>query len=266
MDRRTFIKSSALITAAAASNSVFAELDKCNTIEENSINKGAKFYRNGKVAEYKGCSIICHTDKSSNLFKSMLNVQVKIQRDFGDCIVLLPPDSYHMTIIELVSGVQRTPWPYNTPTDIGMEEVREKIKLMLTNQQLAFDRPVRMKINLESKPSLPSEWDDNKQPAFIIPLIPASKSDKEILTKFRDRVAKITGVRKSNHDTYRFHTSFGYQIKPMTEKKYIQFTKEYYEWLNYLKTNSEPITFRNPALCYFNDMLQFDNVLDFKKS
>lgn len=32
MDRRTFIKSSALITAAAASNSVFAELDKCNTI------------------------------------------------------------------------------------------------------------------------------------------------------------------------------------------------------------------------------------------
>ncbi|MFN2037803.1 DUF1868 domain-containing protein, partial [Escherichia coli] len=179
MDRRTFIKSSALITAAAASNSVFAELDKCNTIEENSINKGAKFYRNGKVAQYKGCSIICHTDKSSNLFKSMLNVQVKIQRDFGDCIVLLPPDSYHMTIIELVSGVQRTPWPYNTPTDIGMEEVREKIKLMLTNQQLAFDRPVRMKINLESKPSLPSEWDDNKQPAFIIPLIPASKSDKE---------------------------------------------------------------------------------------
>ena len=54
MDRRTFIKSSALITAAAASNSVFAELDKCNTIEENSINKGAKFYRNGKVAQYKG--------------------------------------------------------------------------------------------------------------------------------------------------------------------------------------------------------------------
>ncbi|WP_214743405.1 hypothetical protein, partial [Escherichia coli] len=87
----------------------------------------------------------------------------------------------------------------------------------------------------------------NKQPAFIIPLIPASKSDKEILTKFRDRVAKITGVRKSNHDTYRFHTSFGYQIKPMTEKKYIKFTKEYYEWFNYLKTNSEQITFRKNA-------------------
>ncbi|HBT4579510.1 TPA: DUF1868 domain-containing protein, partial [Klebsiella pneumoniae] len=161
MDRRTFIKSSALISAAVASNSVFADPDKCTTVSENSINKGAKFYRNGKVAQYKGCSIICHTDKNSNLFKSMLNVQVKIQRNFGDCIVLLPPNSYHMTIIELVSGGRKKPWPYSTPTNIGMEQVTEKIKLMLKDQHLGFDSPVSMKINLKSNPSLPSEWDDN---------------------------------------------------------------------------------------------------------
>lgn len=263
MDRRTFIKSSALVTAAITSNTVFAENNRCEIAQNNGLDKGAKFYRNGKVAQYKGCSVICHTDKDSNLFKAMLNIQVRIQRDFGDCIVLLPPNSYHMTIISLISGDRKNPWPYNTPTNISMEEATKLIANTLKNKQIGFEKPVTMKVDLKSTPSLPPEWDDNKQPAFIIPLIPASNSDKEILINFRNSVAEITGVKHKNHDTYRFHTTFGYQFKPMTKETYTQFKKDYYEWLDYLNTEAEPITFSNPALCYFNDMFQFDPVLEF---
>ncbi|ELC2815968.1 DUF1868 domain-containing protein [Salmonella enterica] len=260
MNRRSFVKSSLLLSTGFISIKTSASSVPAQQPSVNPI-KGQKFSPNGKAEKYKGCTIICNTNKSSDLFASMLKIQVKIQRDFGDVIVLLPPDSYHMTVMELTSGEAKKPWPHNTPFDLSQKEVTETIKKMLIGKNLGFTEEVTMQIDFKRHLSLPEKWNEKKQPALIIPLKPQTNHDQEILRKFRDTIASITGVRKKNHDNYFFHTTFGYQLKPMSANNYKEFKVEYKKWLSYLHEKSTPITFSNPLLCYFEDMLEFKPVL-----
>ncbi|AKZ62703.1 hypothetical protein F506_08465 [Herbaspirillum hiltneri N3] len=225
-----------------------------------------KFEENGVVRPFGGNTVVFHTDKSSPLFLSMLRVQVELQRHFGDSITCLPPDSYHMTLFDMANQQDRKPglWPSGVPLDASVEDCTKKLAALLKSEPISFPGKVYMKIDPNRPLSLPKEHKPGSQPAFIIPLLPYSSADTEMLRAFRNKLSGLSGIRTPSHDTYVFHTSMGYRIKPMSAETYASFETYYKKWINEMTQAAGKISFDCPDFCSFIDMYQFTPVVALK--
>lgn len=222
-----------------------------------------KFDENGVVRPFAGNTVVSHTDKNSPLFLSMLRVQVELQRHFGESITCLPPDSYHMTMFDMANQQDRKPglWPSGVPLDVSIEDCTKKLASLLRSEPISFPGKVYMKIDHNLPLSLPKEHKPGSQPAFTIPLLPYSAADAEILRVFRNKLSGLSGIRTPNHDTYVFHTSMGYRIKPMSEETYASFERYYKKWLSEMTQAAGKISFDSPDFCSFIDMYQFTPIV-----
>ncbi|WP_167541893.1 DUF1868 domain-containing protein [Herbaspirillum rhizosphaerae] len=227
-----------------------------------------KFDENGVVRPFGGNTVVYDTEKTSALFLTMLRVQVELQRHFGGSITCLPPDSYHMTLFEMANQQDRTPglWPSSVPLDASVDECTKKLTAILKSARLSFPQKVNMKIDHNRPLSLPKEHKPGSQSAFIIPLLPYSSEDAEMLRSFRNQLSQVSGIRAPNHDTYVFHTSMGYRVKPMSADAYAMFEKYYKKWLTEMDQAAGKISFNTPAFCAFEDMYQFNPVVVFGKT
>lgn len=222
-----------------------------------------KFDDNGVVLPFSGNTVVCHTDKTSPLFLSMLRVQVELQRHFGGSITCLPPDSYHMTLFDMANQQDRVQglWPSSVPLDASMDECTEKLATILKSASLYFPEKIYMKVD-QSRPLLLSK---ERKSGLVIPLLPHSPEDAEALRSFRNKLSQLSGIRAPNHDTYGFHTSMGYGIKSMSKDTYAMFETYYKKWIDEIVKATGKISFSNPAFCSFEDMYQFDPVVVLKK-
>ena len=50
-------------------------------------------------------------------------------------------------------------------------------------------------------------------------LKPHDKESADKLRAYRDQVAEVTGIRHSWHDTFRYHLSLDYLLKPLDEER-----------------------------------------------
>lgn len=253
MKKRSFMKLAALGTLGASHYlpGVAAEVTAAPL---------KKFDENGVVRPFGGNTVVFDTDKASPLFLTMLRIQVELQRHFGASITCLPPDSYHMTLFEMANQQDRVRglWPPSVPLDASVDECTKKLTAILKSARLSFPEKVSMKIDHNRPLSLPKEHKPGSQSAFIIPLLPYASEDAEILRSARDQLSQISGIRAPNHDTYGFHTSMGYRIKPMSADAYAMFKTYYKKWLGEIDQAAGKISFSAPAFCAFEDMYQFN--------
>ena len=207
---------------------------------------GTKFYADGNARAFPGNTIICPFDTHDDLCEELKKVQkqfmsLPVSSKYG----FLPPDSFHMTVFDLVCDQVRKPkhWSKYLPLDMPLEETDRFFKTKLA--ELEFIDDITMHI-------------DSLRVASVISvaLIPDEKTNEKI-RGFRDELAHLTGVRHPNHDEYIFHITLAYNLVHLSNEERKHVDDLAVQATEHLKKTFPLIRAGMPRLVYFPDMFSF---------
>ncbi|KAJ7210684.1 RNA ligase/cyclic nucleotide phosphodiesterase [Mycena haematopus] len=199
-----------------------------------------KFDPEGNVQRYPGNTIICHLSPSSELHKSLLELQDKLKSShFSHLYALLPPSSWHMTIFEGVCEVhQPGRWPDDLPDDASLAE--------LSSFDLQCDPPYHLTV-IEFRPLSTA--------GIGVHIEPSTPEENARLRHLRDQLSKLLHIRTKDHETYVFHLSVAYMLR--------------FELMNLLadhfKGMPKQFELGPPEFCAFEDMFTFNRLVYLKK-
>ena len=208
---------------------------------------GIKFYEDGSVRRYPGNTVVADILPGCKAYEVMSQLrQWVIDAGLDDHLILLPEDSYHMTLFRgLNDQVRREPyWPEALPKDAPMTQVDDHVSTAV--EKAGLPGPVRMKFDRVNV----------SRNCMIVHLQPADEEQNRILRQFRDRGAENVGVFFPKHDQYIFHISLAYvRIVPEGEAaERLEALKEKID--AYIATQPEFYT-AQPYMAYYDDMLRF---------
>ena len=211
---------------------------------------GKKFYEDGSVRHYPGNTVVADVTPDCPAYDVMTHLYDMVKESGLDShLILLPQDSYHMTVIRGLNDQVRvdTHWPARLPKETPMTEVDDYISAAV----LSVPMPKNIKMRFD-KVSFNAT-------CMIITLLPADEEQARVLKDFRDCVADNIGLRLPKHDEYRFHISLGYtRIIPEGEDKE-RMTKLISEIDEYIAVQPA-FEITEPYMAYYNDMLAFSPV------
>lgn len=165
---------------------------------------GGKFAPDGSVLPYPGNTFLCHLDPQGPFFAAVSAVQDRLRASrFARYFTLLPKPSFHMTVFCGVSGVvlDSEGWPEGVPPGVGLQDINRLFEERLSQLSGPTGFSVR-----------PRSLYPNS-----IRMCATSAPDEAKLRDMRDRLADVTGLHRSGHDTYEFHVSMGYLLRWMPE-------------------------------------------------
>ena len=208
---------------------------------------GKKFDKEGNVLHYPGNTVVADIIPGCSAYDVMSHLrQMVIDAGFADTLCLLPPDSYHMTLIRGLNDLIRvdTHWPAKLPKDTPMEQVDDYISAAIA--KIGLPGPARMKFHKALAGS----------GCLIIQVVPADEEQAKILSEFRDKAANEIGLFLPKHDEYKFHISLGYRrIMPEGEDA-VRFDELIAKMDEYIADKpvfeTEP-----PYMAYYSDMMEF---------
>ena len=210
---------------------------------------GKKFHEDGMVRRYPGNTVVADILPGNPAYRVMCRLrQMVIDMGLTSHIILLPADSYHMTLIQGVNDQVRkeTHWPAGVSLDTPMEKMDEIVSTAYS--KAALPGPVRMRFDTISI----------SKTACIIRLHPADAEQSRILWDFRDRAADNLEMRLPGHEAYRFHISLGYVWK-VAEGEIAEKMEQLKEKINaYIATQPEFWT-AAPYMAYYDDMHAFSS-------
>lgn len=207
---------------------------------------GRKFYADGRVRQFAGNTIICHLDPTSEIFKAALVTQAALRdTGYGRKFALLPPESLHMTVIELLCDETRRPekWSSRLELTASLNETDEFF--------LKTVPPITKPAAFEMRPETISTHN------MLIRLSPCDAATAENLRHYRDAVAAATGVRFPNHDSYGFHISLAYRLIELDADEQAQFERDCAEWGTTLRQAVPSFRLGPPELVFFDHMFCF---------
>lgn len=211
---------------------------------------GKKFYEDGKVRRYPGNTVVADVTPECPAYEVMTRLYDMVNEEgFDSHLILLPHDSYHMTVIRGVNDQVRvdTHWPAKLPKDTPMTKVDDYISEAVGRVKM----PEHIRMRFDRIHFTPM--------CMVVYLFPADENEEEKLKQFRDGVANEIGLRLPGHDEYRFHISLGYtRIVPEGEDevRMNQMIKRMDEYLS--KQDAFEIT--KPYMAFYDDMLEFSPV------
>ena len=160
---------------------------------------------------------------------------------------MLPPKSFHMTIIDLLCNLARTPehWSSKLPLDTEYPVIKKKINGWL--KDLLPQKNIRVKFE--------NLTDYNVTVKSLVK--PADIKSKTLINKFRETTILATGARHPGHKIYAFHISMAYIIRFLSadeEKSVNDFLRS---WQEIFVREFGIVEFGPPQLVFFPNMHQF---------
>lgn len=212
-----------------------------------------KFDAHGNVLGFAGNTFLCHVPLFTPLSDALTAVRDRIKAGpHADALAMLPPESYHMTVFEGVTDSERRrgTWPADLPLNATLAECTRHMMKKLQGFDLACELPLRMKV---AEP-------DAQLKIGAMCLVPADAEEARKLRDLRDRLAALLGFRAPWHDSYVFHMTHSYLIRPMNLdriKQALDFHSALYaERVAPLGT----LSLGAPEFCTFINMQAFDNL------
>lgn len=249
--RRGFLGMTAgLATAAALPAWAFPAADAVLTADGPK-----KFLANGRVNSFRGNTVVCHLPQQgpeSTAFDVLLDFyRVAPWRTFGRKVTLLPPSSYHMTLIGGATEFGRTEakWPRGIPLDAPIEECNRIVgeRIRLADFPPVFS--IRMKIDAED-----SGYDGN---TLRIPLEPVNADESQRVEDLRAALARAIGIPVPAPGNYQFHITLGYVIERFNAAEQRSALAAMEEWKERLARRVPVLTLGIPEYCVFDDMFAF---------
>lgn len=210
-------------------------------------NVGQKFNKDGSVRPFAGNTIICFVDpeKHSPVYNEAIWAQEQLLgMSCAHKFAFLPPSSFHMTVIEGLNDKGREPerWTPQLPLDATLEEMDR----FLIDQCDLLDFPEGFEIGFKKM----------RFPATIS-IGPSNEKSHTSIWQFRNQIADLTGIRRSDFDEYKFHITLGYnliELEPdeVAEHKEVfkRIDKRLNQTFGMFKTSS-------PVPTFFDDMAKF---------
>jgi len=165
---------------------------------------GRKYHADGSVRRFPGSSIVAMLPPGATQVEQLAAVQQASRAEpFGDLFAYLPVDSFHMTAFDLVCDQVRVAehWSHDMPLDTPLAETDAVLAQRLDD---VADWPDQLAMRYDRLGPV--------QTTAHAQLVPADPATAEMLTRFREQVARATGIRHPNHDHYRFHVSLAYLL------------------------------------------------------
>lgn len=159
---------------------------------------GGKFDKEGNVLPFLGNTFICHIDQTSQFYQALCAYQDGLRNSlFAKYYTFLPKPSFHMTIFCGVSGVPlgEDGWPEGMERASSLDDITSIFSERFASQSNTSGFGM-----VASGISLPG----------TVTMQAASDADQSKLTAARHRLQKLTGLYRSDIDTYEFHISLGY--------------------------------------------------------
>lgn len=208
---------------------------------------GRKFYEDGRVRRYPGNTVVADILPGCSAYSVMLQLRQMLQTsDLADHFILLPEDSYHMTVIRGLNDQVRseTCWPACLPMDVPMEAVDDHVSAAIARAGL----PGPLKMRFDAVRASTS--------CFVVLLDPVDEEEAQRLHDFRERAAAEIGIKLPGHDGYRFHISLGY-TRIIPEGAAQAQLEELKEQMNVLLRTQPAFTTSTPYMAYFENMYAF---------
>ncbi|SFM09895.1 hypothetical protein SAMN03159341_11681 [Paenibacillus sp. 1_12] len=209
---------------------------------------GRKFHEDGSVRHFPGNTIICPVDPTSAVNALLVRLVGQFRKlSCSRSFTLLPPSSYHMTVIQGVCEDDRKPqlWTSFLPLDAPLEET---------------DRLFREKWETVHVPdgfNLKFDYLHTGGVALTVNLQPLTEDDAQKLKVFRNEVSDKLGLRFPDHDDYRFHLSIGYRIVELTEEEEEELLGFKEQTERELEEHFGIYASMPPQLVFFKDMFKF---------
>lgn len=215
----------------------------------------SKFSASGQVQPFPGNTILAHIPPASPLLPVLCQLYASIsqQADINTKVVMLPPSSWHMTIIEGVTDAHReeTQWPPGEST-LPVQEHTTAVaaKLCKLNQSLVEEglaAPYRMRA-VSFQPLTTG---------IALRLEAASSEEDGRIRRLRDRLAdEGLGFRMPGHNTYQFHVSVAYLVWHLDDSEKEALEARLEEQLAGFQQSLE-FELGSAEFCVFDDMFAF---------
>ncbi|MFV0412396.1 MAG: DUF1868 domain-containing protein [Oscillospiraceae bacterium] len=210
---------------------------------------GIKFHETGEPKLYPGNTVIADIDEKNPAHAVVLEVCRRLkQQKLDKFFILLPSDSYHITVIRGVNDRVRTPdfWPPALDVSAAMEEADRFIARCVA----AVPNPGRLHMKFAGL-----AIDDSD---FRIVVAPAFAEEEQKIRSYRDAVAQSIGLRLPGHDEYRFHITVAYtQYVPKgAEQEKLQ---EFCHGVNRYLAGCPAFYTTPPYMAFYNDMCFFSS-------
>ncbi|MBE6603755.1 MAG: DUF1868 domain-containing protein [Clostridia bacterium] len=209
---------------------------------------GTKFYENGDVRTYPGNTVVADVTPDCPAYDVMVKLhQLVIDKGLDSHQILLPKDSYHMTVIRGVNDQVRKPthWPKEgLAFDAPMTEVDDYITKAVTSV------PMPKKMRMKFDRAMLNAGD------IKILLVPADEEQAKILKDYRDAVANAIGLFLPGHDEYRFHITLSYTRVIAEGDDAVRMDEMLAEMDRIIKDQPD-VDITAPYMAYYNDMLAF---------
>jgi len=205
---------------------------------------GTKFWPNGDVRFFPGNTIISMIDPASNEAHRLHNAIELIQDALGTEYTLLPPDSWHMTVFELLCDqVRDNPrWSRHLSTAMPLEST-DRFFIEAASE---IEAPTVLRMQYRCI----KLWD-----GLSVSLDVADPDTSHALHAYRERLSEVTGVRFPDYDTYQFHITLGYEIRKASHDRQREISKALA--LAETAIGTDDFMLPAPELRFFNDMTAF---------
>ena len=208
---------------------------------------GKKFYADGTVRRYPGNTVVADILPGNPAYDVMCQLRkMVIDTGLTSHIILLPEDSYHMTVLQGVNDQVRkeTHWPAGLPLDATMTAADDYVSGAFL--KVGLPGPVNMRFDSLFM----------GKGAWVIRLRPADTQQEKYLWDFRDRAADTLGLRLPRHEEYRFHISLGY-VRVIPEGEVAEKTAQLKEKIDAYIANQPEFWTAAPYMAYYDDMHAF---------
>ena len=208
---------------------------------------GLKFFENGEIRTYHGNTVVADVTPECPAYNVMVTLrQMVIDAGLDSHLILLPEDSYHMTVIRGVNDQIRDDahWPKGLAKDTPMTEVDDYITAAVTSVEM----PTRMRMKFHK--AVLNNGD------LKIVVVPVDEEQNRILREYRNNVANAIGLFLPGHDNYRFHITLAY-VRVIAEGEDMARMEAMLEKMNSLIENRPAFDITEPYMAYYKDMLAF---------
>lgn len=214
-----------------------------------------KFAADGRVLPFAGSTVVCHLAQQgpeSGVFEVLLDFyRMARWTGFGPKVTLLPPSSYHMTVIGCATDAGREigKWPAGIALDAPIEECNRIVGERLRHADLPLISPIRMQVD-----SGDSGYDGN---TLRIPLEPVDQAEFERLEGLRASIARAIGIAEPVPGAYQFHITLGYVTRPFSSAEQQEAIEVLLDWKQRIAQAAPMVTLGAPEYCTFDDMFAF---------
>ncbi|WDJ85165.1 DUF1868 domain-containing protein [Xanthomonas campestris pv. incanae] len=216
---------------------------------------GRKFARSRRPLPFAGNTFVGHLPQQGDGYDSfdrVLDIYRELpEQRFGNKFALLPPSSYHVTLLGGVNETDRArgPWPSDVARDAPLGEINASFLSRLKQRAAAPLGACRFIVD-------PSVAKTGSNDNLLIPLLPADAATTQRLDDARAGLMALTRLQRPDYVNFRFHISLAYLCATLDAAEQAAYRSVVTTWLKRL-ADARPITIPHFHFCTFADMYAF---------